>query len=83
MPIDKEAVSASSSPSSKDLSRKTAVKRSDNSSSRSLHEAVALVSQSSIPIHKSEIDTVLSLDETDMLLKHCKLFVYSLIMEVF
>lgn len=75
VPIDTEAVSPASSPPSTNVSRKVVLGRSDNSSSHSPNDALALVSQSSKSNHKSEIDRVLSLDETDLLLKHCKLFV--------
>ncbi|CEO58722.1 hypothetical protein PMG11_03427 [Penicillium brasilianum] len=70
VPIDTEAVSPASSPSSTNVSRKIVLGQSDTSSSHSPNDALALVSQSSKSNHKSEIDRVLSLDETDLLLKH-------------
>jgi hypothetical protein len=72
-PIDTEVVSTSSSPSSSNFSKQTATKRTEISSSGSPYQS--LVSQKSTPKDQSEISTVLGLDETELLLKHCTLIV--------
>ena len=75
-PIDAEAVSTTSSPLSSNLSKQTATERteiSEISSSGSPYQI--LLSQKSTPKAQSEISTVLGLEETNLLLKHCKLIV--------
>lgn len=68
-PVDVEATSAFSTPSSSNLSKQTAFEQNEVLSSFPPHDARN--SQSSTPDAQSNINTILGLSKTDLLLKHC------------
>lgn len=79
-PVDVEATSAGSTPSSSNLSKQTVFERNEVLSSHSPRDAQG--PQSSTPNGQSDITTILRLDKTDLLLKHCRFNVHVLTLRI-